>query len=1061
MKNILHIISCTLLFCFSFKAQTNVDFEQTPVGSYTAANAVSGWTVSSRTANGVCPVPTNSWNPGSNEFSIVATPINGILPPGYIIPHSPLGGTNVARLNNSIANANQTRIAQTFVVTNSNSLLQFAYAGYWEDGGGGHNCCQQPGFLVQQYDINGNLLACSALTLIPNTACQSAAVMYTVIPGVACWSNWQLKYIDLSPFIGTTVKIEFTTMDCSIGDHYGTTLIDVKLLPACPAGSLDCPFVGVSTASFNPVSYCPGSNIATITGPYGYVHYQWISQGILPGPIPAPQGTMSTLSVINPIVGSVYTLTTISVAGCHYAMTYTIQPSTVAIFGVGASSSCVNGSSGSATVLAIGSSIGYNYTWLNSSNSIVGNQSVISNLAPDVYKAVVQSAAGSGCGTSTITTTVGIAPPSVTKLFKPYCGNVAYLSVGVGASNIKWYNASGSLLNSGVPAYTITSPVNNGTIICGFDSSYGCRDSVEYTLLVSTPGVVNVSNIKYACPGINNSSAVVSVTPVSGSLPGQNSFLVTNLNSSTPAYNVSVNPTIYNTYSLNGLSAGNYSVQVYDGACHYNTTFTVSDYVFNYNVSPNNVTLCPGNISAGNIIFTSPPSQTQYTYSWSPSTFLLPGTANQQNTIITPTVALGQSLTVIYTVVVTPSLINCPLTKTMAISIINPTPPLIAPITNSFCNSSSPSTISVFPPGGVFTSGVSGTNSPISATGGILTPSLANGGIHTFTYTTFTGTCPARSTGSFFIYGPQLVVTGGNTICAQQIATLTASGANTYTWMVWPVQNNSSVFVSPAATMGYTLLATDASNCITKSVVPVYVRSLPVISIAGNNTVCSGQSASLTASGANTYTWSNGSTGSSITITPSTSTVYSIQGMDQASCASSGFININIVQFPYVNISGQLNSCRNQTIFLSASGASTFSWSTGATTPTISVPADPFNSIMTFTVMGSNALNCSHVAGVAVKLKDCYTSINSDTRKTTLLKIYPNPFSTFLVIETEEEIELEFINELAILVFKKKLETGKLELDLSFLTAGIYIAKVRTQGAVEMLKLVKSENKNH
>lgn len=43
------IIFFLLLFCSVLKCQTaNIDFESTPVGTYTTANAVNGWTVNSQ-----------------------------------------------------------------------------------------------------------------------------------------------------------------------------------------------------------------------------------------------------------------------------------------------------------------------------------------------------------------------------------------------------------------------------------------------------------------------------------------------------------------------------------------------------------------------------------------------------------------------------------------------------------------------------------------------------------------------------------------------------------------------------------------------------------------------------------------------------------------------------------------------------------------------------------------------------------------------------------------------------------------------------------------------------
>src|SRR5882762_9951880 len=106
-------ISSFLVFIFShyLSAQTtNIDFESTPVGAYTSSNAINGWTISSQSnTSGVCNTST-VWTPGSPEFSIVSTPIAAFPVIGNIL-QSPLGGSNIARLNNSTADGSVTKLS--------------------------------------------------------------------------------------------------------------------------------------------------------------------------------------------------------------------------------------------------------------------------------------------------------------------------------------------------------------------------------------------------------------------------------------------------------------------------------------------------------------------------------------------------------------------------------------------------------------------------------------------------------------------------------------------------------------------------------------------------------------------------------------------------------------------------------------------------------------------------------------------------------------------------------------------------------------------------------------
>ena len=503
----------------------NEGFENTPLGTYIGASnslAVNGWTLSSRTANGQCPF--SNWTNGATEFSIVSTPIVN-FPTIGTIPHSPLGGTVVARINNSTSNSSANRLTQSFPVTSANALFQFAYCGYWQDGGNGHSCCDQPGVYFKMYTCSGTQLSCSSLSLAPGSGCQSTGTNYTVIPNTASWTNWQTKFVDLTPYIGTCITIEIYTTDCTFGGHYGTTFFDSMC-----GGSLLCPSCGIGGTSgasvAGPVSFCAGTGVAQISAPLGYSSYQWIAPG--PTTIAAPQGTMPTISISNPVPGAVYTVNLVSPSGCQFVSTNTIVFTQVNVAGIGSASTCVNGASGSATVIGNGSGTGYNYTWLNSTNSVVGTASVANNLAQGVYSVILTGLGASGCGSAVATTTVNNAPPGLTPLLKPYCGSIAYLSTA-GGSNYKWYNGLSLITGTAgnVSTYTVNPAINNAVYYLSYLSSQGCQDSIRYTLLASPPGSLIIPSIGWICPSANNGTAAISMTPAVGAPPGLNLFSIT------------------------------------------------------------------------------------------------------------------------------------------------------------------------------------------------------------------------------------------------------------------------------------------------------------------------------------------------------------------------------------------------------------------------------------------------------------------------------------------------------------------------------------------------------
>jgi hypothetical protein len=117
-------------------------------------------------------------------------------------------------------------------------------------------------------------------------------------------------------------------------------------------------------------------------------------------------------------------------------------------------------------------------------------------------------------------------------------------------------------------------------------------------------------------------------------------------------------------------------------------------------------------------------------------------------------------------------------------------------------------------------------------------------------------------------------------ICPSETATLSLSGASTYTWT--DNSNNTTYTVSPTTNTTYSVIGTSANGCLANSVITITANSSPSISIsASNSIICTGESVVLTASStATSYTWSNGVSTMSITVSPTITTVYSVTVTD-------------------------------------------------------------------------------------------------------------------------------------------------------------------------------------
>lgn len=179
--------------------------------------------------------------------------------------------------------------------------------------------------------------------------------------------------------------------------------------------------------------------------------------------------------------------------------------------------------------------------------------------------------------------------------------------------------------------------------------------------------------------------------------------------------------------------------------------------------------------------------------------------------------------------------------------------------------------------------------------------------------------------------GPDRILCSGNSVA------LTASGANLYTWSPGG-QTTPTINVSPTATTSYTVTGTNANGCSNTDVVQVTVNSSPVVNAGNDQAVCAGTSVNLTASGATTYQWQpGGSSNQSLTVTPSSTTTYTVTGSNAAGCTSTDAVTVTVNPIPIVNLS-QVFFCDGSSAILDAGNpGSTYAWSTGETTRTITV----------------------------------------------------------------------------------------------------------------------------
>jgi gliding motility-associated-like protein len=267
------------------------------------------------------------------------------------------------------------------------------------------------------------------------------------------------------------------------------------------------------------------------------------------------------------------------------------------------------------------------------------------------------------------------------------------------------------------------------------------------------------------------------------------------------------------------------------------------------------------------------------------------------------------------------------------------------------------------------TSICAGQSAQLTASGGS-TYSWSNGGntaginvsptvTTTYVVTVSNGNCSATDDVVVTVVALPIADAGNDTsICAGQSAQLTASGGSTYSWSNGG--NTAGINVTPAITTTYVVTVSNG-NCSATDDVVVTVVALPIANAGNDTSICAGQSAQLTASGGSTYSWSNGGNTAGINVSPAITTTYVVT-VSNGNCSATDDVVVTVVALPIADAGNDTSICAGQSVQLTASGGSTYSWSNGGNTAGINVsPAIT----TTYVVTVSNG-NCSATDDVVV-----------------------------------------------------------------------------------------------
>jgi gliding motility-associated-like protein len=721
-------------------------------------------------------------------------------------------------------------------------------------------------YTVTATDANG----CTTTQTVTITQPQAALALSTTQVNVLCFGN-STGSVNLTVTGGTAPYNYLWSNNGTAEDPtgmaagaYTVTVTDANGCTAQTSVTITQPQAGLALSTTQVNVLCNGNNTGsinlTVTGGTAPYTYAWTNNTTLEDPTGLVAGT--------------YTVTVTDANGCTATTTVTItQPAILTSSFTQVNVGCFGNNTGSIDLTVNGGVAPYVYAW---SNQAITED--LNNIPSGVYTVTATDA--NGC---TTTQTVTITQPQAALALSTTQVNVLCFGNSTGSVNLTvtggtapynylWSNNGTAEDPTGMAAgaYTVTVTDANG-----------CTAQTSVTITQPQAALaLSTTQVNVLCFG--NSTGSVNLTVTGGTAPY--------------TYAWSNNTTLQDP---TGLAIGTYTVIVTDAnGCTATTTVTITQPASAVSVTTQSQNILCLN-GTGSVSSTPTGGVPPYTYSWT-NNAATQNITNLQAGSYTITVQDANGCTAQSTGTVATTLSPLP------VQILNITGTTILTCTNP--------TIVLQATGGV-TYNWSGGSTPLNDTNSITQP-----GLYTVNMVDPNG-CPVSQTITLTqnITPPTPGITNitGTTIidCNAPSIDLQATGGGTYQW-----NNNlgTSANVNITQAGSYTVVVTAANGCQDSSTVAITVAPVPAVT-ANDTTICSGQSVTLTPiyyPAGGQAIWTNGQLTPGITVSPNTTTMYSVL-YTWNGCTATDDITVTVNPTPTVSVNNP-NICFGDTTLLTA-----------------------------------------------------------------------------------------------------------------------------------------------
>lgn len=304
----------------------------------------------------------------------------------------------------------------------------------------------------------------------------------------------------------------------------------------------------------------------------------------------------------------------------------------------------------------------------------------------------------------------------------------------------------------------------------------------------------------------------------------------------------------------------------------------------------------------------------------------------------------------------------------------------------------------------------------------------------------------------------------GSPYCAGGSASLSASGADIYTWMPGPV-TGSTIVVNPTVTTTYTVTGTDTiTGCVDTVSLQVVVNPNPVLTVTSDS-ACTGTCSNLLAVGSGgsapyTYNWtpavglSNPSIPNPVACN-SVTTCYTVTVTDANGCTDVQLSCQYVSQTPVVSLTGPQNTCitDGSHILFSQPASAIFS-GPGMTNNLFSPSTAGLGTHMIYLTYTDPNTGCTGVDSMAIVVSPCVGIADNNANEG--IDVYPNPFGSQLIINLSDAGHVRMFNNLGQVVFEQEMNAGRNEISTSEFPVGIYTLEVVNENETTTIKVVHS-----